>query len=83
MADFEFSKDQFVNEIDYDYIANHLEGEQQHAAACSIIKYRQPDLLTVGDPVPAVDLIDLESGKTVNLASKRDKPLVLFFGSYT
>lgn len=38
MANFEFDKDQFVNEIDYDYIANHLEGEQQYAAACSVIK---------------------------------------------
>lgn len=83
MAKFEFEKNQFVNDTDYEYIANHLKGEQQFAAACSVIKYRQPDKLAIADPVPAIDLIDLETGATVNLGSKRDKPLVLFFGSYT
>ena len=83
MSEFQFKKEQFVNELDYKYISGQLEGETQYQAACSVIKYRQPDLLKVGDLVPAVDLIDLDSGKKVNLSAELGKPLVLFFGSYT
>ena len=47
-------------------------------------RYRRPDRLRVGDPVPPLELARLDGQDTVRLdAYAGDRPLVLFFGSCT
>ncbi len=77
---------QIINRHDLDLVNSITDAEQREIIVCSIISHRRPDTLAVGDPVPALDLAYLEpteTMKTVNLALISDRPLVLFFGSYT
>ena len=47
-------------------------------------RYRRPDRLRAGDPVPPLELARLDGQGTVRLdAPAGDRPLVLFFGSCT
>jgi hypothetical protein len=81
-----FDESQIVNQEDLGFVRTIADSARQEVIACSIIAHRRPDKLNVGDPVPALDLIDLaklETMQTVNLASVSARPLVLFFGSYT
>ena len=56
---------------------------RREAMRCALVTYRQPDTLAIGDPVPALRLARLGSGRRVRLDAPRRRPLVLFFGSYT
>jgi hypothetical protein len=58
--------------------------EQQEAVVCALLGYRYPDALAVGDRAPEFRLHPLEDGAAVPIGQlHRDRPLVLFFGSYT
>ena len=57
--------------------------DHREAIGCAVTTYRQPDRLEIGDPVPALELTRLDAGRALALAAQRDRPLVLFFGSYT
>jgi hypothetical protein len=46
-------------------------------------RYRRPDRLQVGDPLPALELARLDGGTVRLEALARERPLVLFFGSVT
>ncbi len=61
---------------------------QQEAIRCTLVAYRRPDRLEVGDPVPAFSLTVLADGDkagsdTVDIAAEYDRPVMLIFGSYT
>ena len=49
---------------------------------CTVTTYRRADRLSVGDPAPVVELVQLGSRQTIKLTIGA-RPLVLFFGSYT
>lgn len=66
------------------YVDSVPDPELRAVMVCALTTYRQADTLAVGDRAPSVVLTDLESGRPVGLDdSPRDRPLVLFFGSYT
>ncbi len=73
----------FVDPRDRQHIQAEPDAEQRAAMLCSVTAYRRPDKLAVGDPVPPLELAKLGSAATVNLAALCNRPLVLFFGSYT
>jgi len=53
------------------------------ALICSITTYRFPDILSVGDDIPDLDLVRLSDGEMTALAPQGDRPLVVILGSYT
>jgi hypothetical protein len=56
----------------------------QEARACALSRYRRPDQLQAGDPAPDLELARLDgSGQQRLDGFVGDRPLVLFFGSYT
>ena len=55
----------------------------REAMRCALTTYRQPDALGVGDRLPPLVLRRLHSGRSLRLAARRGRPLMLFFGSYT
>ena len=58
--------------------------EQQEAVVCTLLGYRYPDRLAVGSPRPELALHPFEPGEAVPIGRLHsERPLVLFFGSYT
>jgi len=60
----------------------------REAIRCTLVAYRRPDRLEVGDPVPELKLTVLTDqaapgSDTVDLAGSYDRPVMLIFGSYT
>lgn len=53
------------------------------ALICSISTYRFPDILSVGDDIPDLDLVRLSDGEVTALAPQPDRPLMVILGSYT
>ena len=81
-----FDESQISLPEELDFVKSIKDPDRQEVVACSIIKHRRPDKLSVNDPVPALELTCLNQTKTaetVSLDSVKDQPLVLFFGSYT
>jgi len=78
----ELGVDQVVDERDVQYMLG-TEGEEQEAIVCTLVTYRHPDTMALGDPPPEVELHGLSSGSVRLPEMVRDRPLVLFFGSYT
>jgi hypothetical protein len=81
-----------VDERDVEYLLGdafrtagvEITAQQQDAVVCTLLGYRHPDSLQVGDPVPDLLLHRLDDGPPVAIGQlHRTKPLVLFFGSYT
>jgi hypothetical protein len=68
---------------------------QREAIRCTVVAYRRPDRLEVGDPVPKLELTVLSdqaapasdqsapASDTVDIAGSFDRPVMLIFGSYT
>lgn len=64
--------------------AESLGAEERKVVLSTVLRYRHPDRLQVGDPLPSLELVRLEDGRAVRLdALADDRPLVLVFGSYT
>jgi hypothetical protein len=58
--------------------------EQQEAVVCTLLGYRHPDSLAIGDRAPNLRLHPLDLGPPVEIGQLHAaRPLVLFFGSYT
>jgi hypothetical protein len=58
--------------------------KEQEAVVCTLLGYRYPDSLTVGARAPQLDLHPLDAGPPVPIGQLHaERPLVLFFGSYT
>ena len=75
---------QFVHQQDLEEIYAQTDLVEREAMICSITTYRSPNKLNVGDIIPHVQLVALESGQKIDLRTLAEKrPLVLFFGSYT
>ncbi len=50
----------------------------------TVARYRRPERLAVGDPLPALAAASLEDGSAVELRRLVDeRPLLLVFGSFT
>ena len=77
----ELGVDTLVEPRDAEYML--MEDLPQETVVCTITTYRHPDRLVVGDPAPDVELHGLETGSSPLPALVRNRPLVLFFGSYT
>jgi hypothetical protein len=58
--------------------------KEQEAVVCTLFGYRYPDTLAPGDRVPDLSLHPLDDGPAVAIGQLHaERPLVLFFGSYT
>ena len=61
-----------------------LDGPDRELVASTVTRFRKEDRLEVGDPVPELALLRLEDGTAERLAALvGERPLVLFFGSFT
>ena len=75
---------QFVNQQDFEGVNSQTDPVVQEAMMCSIITYRAPNKLNAGDIIPHLELTSLANKQPVDLRSLcAQRPLVLFFGSYT
>ena len=64
--------------------AESLDPEQRDVVASTLVRYRRPDRIRVGDPVPPLEVTRLEDGEAVRLDELAGgRPLVLAFGSFT
>jgi hypothetical protein len=81
-----------VDQRDADYLlgdafreANVVLGEEeQQAVVCTLLGYRYPDSLATGDPAPDLRLHPFDTGPPVAIGRLHaERPLVLFFGSYS
>ena len=69
---------------DREEVASEPDPQRQEVMAEAISRYRRPDRLEVGDPVPALSLVRLEENDSVRLdVFAGARPLMLIFGSYT
>jgi hypothetical protein len=84
--------DRLVDQRDVQYLLGdafreagiELGSKEQEAVVCTLLGYRYPDSLAVGDRAPDLRLHPLDLGPSVPLGQLHaERPLVLFFGSYT
>ena len=61
-----------------------LVGDEREIVVSALARYRHPERLAVGDPLPDLAADRLDGGERVELRSlARDRPLLLVFGSFT
>jgi hypothetical protein len=73
----------YLDPRDREYMES-LAGGERDTVAATVSRFRRPDTLRVGDPLPDVELLRLEGGGSISLRSLLDgRPLVLVFGSFT
>jgi hypothetical protein len=61
-----------------------LGAKEQEAVVCTLLGYRHPDSLATGERAPDLLLHPLDLGPPVAIGRLHaERPLVLFFGSYT
>jgi hypothetical protein len=72
-----------LEERDAAYIRSEPDPERRAAVRCAVTTYRRPDRLDVGDRAPALELPRLETAGSETIGPGRERPLALFFGSYT
>jgi hypothetical protein len=73
----------YLDPRDSEY-ADSLSGEERETVVSTVTRFRRPDRLRIGDPLPELELLRLADGAAVPLASLVDgRPLVLVFGSFT
>jgi hypothetical protein len=75
---------QFVHKKDLEGIYAQTDPVEREAMICSITTYRSPNKLNTGDTIPHIELTSLETKQKIDLRTlAEERPLVLFFGSYT
>lgn len=80
----EIDKSKFVHARDLEDVSAMMDPVEREAMMCSIATYRAPNQLDVGDALPHLELTALASGQKVDVSElANERPLVLFFGSYT
>jgi hypothetical protein len=79
----ERSRERYLDPVDAAYIATVQDEELRETMLCTVTTFRRPDRLSVGDPMPDILFVRLDSGTEMRLPSLPPRPLVLFFGSYT
>jgi len=73
-----------VDEADRRYVESLPAGIERETVVASLARYRAPDTLRVGDPLPDVSVRRAEGLEPVALADLvRSRPLLLVFGSFT
>lgn len=84
--------DRLVDQRDVQYLLGdafreaglELGAKEQEAVVCTLLGYRYPDSLALGDRPPQIVLHPLDVGPAVPMGQLHgERPLVLFFGSYT
>jgi hypothetical protein len=61
-----------------------LDGAERDTVVATVTRFRREDKLHVGDAIPTLELLRLESGSSVALETLvGERPLVLVFGSFT
>jgi hypothetical protein len=73
----------YLDPADAAYIATVEDAEIRKTMLCAVTTFRRPDRLFVGDQAPDVAFLRLHDGARVRLEFPSNKPVVLFFGSYT
>lgn len=69
---------------DRDYVAKIADPGERAVVLSTLLRYRVPERLAEGDPVPAVAVTRLDSSGSVRLDELVDgRAVVLVFGSYT
>ena len=64
--------------------AEELDGDEREVVVSTVARYRRPDRLGVGDPLPDLAAARLDDGAPAALRdSARERPLLLVFGSFT
>ena len=64
--------------------AEELDPAEQEVVVATVARYRRPERLAVGDPLPALAAASLEDGSSVELHGLvHERPLLLVFGSFT
>ena len=64
--------------------AEQLDGDERELVVATVTRYRRPERLAVGDPLPDLAAARLEDGGLVPLREQaRERPLLLVFGSFT
>ena len=75
---------ELVDEADRRYVESLAPGAERDRVVASLVRYRSPDTLRVGDSLPDVTVRRAEGLEPVTLADLvMDRPLLLVFGSYT
>ena len=73
-----------VDAEDRAYVESLAPGPERDAVVASLLRYRNPDVLQPGDPLPTLVVRDADELQSIGLAELvRDRPLLLVFGSYT
>jgi hypothetical protein len=73
----------YLDPRDREY-AESLSGEERDIVVATVSRFRRPDTLRAGDPLPDLELLRLDDAERVPLRSLLDgRPLVLVFGSFT
>jgi hypothetical protein len=64
--------------------AEGLSAADRDVVVATVARYRRPERLVAGDPLPALAAASLEDGSSVELLRlSDDRPLLLVFGSFT
>ena len=64
--------------------AEQLDGDEREVVISTVARYRRPDRLRAGDPLPDLTAARLDDGEPVALRDLADeRPLLLVFGSFT
>jgi len=75
--------ERYLDPRDAEYVAT-LPAEERDTVLATVTRFRRPDRLRVGDELPDLALLQLDSRTAVELGSLvTGKPLVLVFGSFT
>ena len=73
----------YIDPRDREYTES-LTGDERETVVSTVTRFRRPDRLWVGDPLPDLEVLGLEDGRPVRLGSLvAGRPLVLVFGSFT
>ena len=66
------------------YVESLASGPERDAVIASLLRYRNPETLDAGEPLPAVTIRRADDLDQIELPTLvRDRPLLLVFGSYT
>jgi hypothetical protein len=69
---------------DREYVERIEDPGERETIVSTILRYQRPDRLGEGDPMPPLELLRLEDGRSLGLAELIEgRPLVLVFGSFT